>query len=241
MTPDQHLHHLAVAGDRLSEIAATTDLSTPVPSCQNWTLEDLLTHCAQVWTLVAASIRAGKSLAGASSDIEAPSSILSDWHAHAVTDLHHLLESMGPDAECWSVSPHLSTAAFWMRRMSQEAAVHRWDAENAIGNPADIDAELAVDGIDEFLDHFIGDRRPGAFAGTGQTLHFHSTDAHGEWVITRTTEGIEVERAHAKGDVAARGPASDLLLFTWGRKLPEDLEVFGESTLLVEWQEQLSF
>ena len=80
-----------------------------------------------------------------------------------------------------------------------------------------------------------------AFAGDGETLHFHSTDAHGEWVITRTADGIDVEHAHAKGDVAARGPASDLLLMVWGRKLPEDLEVFGEMGLLTEWQEKVRF
>ena len=119
--------------------------------------------------------------------------------------------------------------------------MHLWDAQNAIGDPLPIDPELAVLGIDEFLDHFIGDRKPDVFAGAGETLHFHSTDAHGEWVITRTEAGIDVERTHAKGDVAARGPASDLLLFVWGRKLPEDLEVFGESGLLDEWQAKVRF
>jgi uncharacterized protein (TIGR03083 family) len=240
MTPDQHLHHLAVAGDHLSEIAATADPITPVPSCGEWTLHDLITHCAQVWTMVAGSIRAGEPVAADSSAAQPSSPILSDWHAHAVTDLHHLLESMGPAEPCWTRSPSNTTAAFWMRRLSHEAAMHRWDAEHALGQPAVIDAELAVDGVDEFLDHFVQERRPGAYAGDGQTVHFHSTDAHGEWVITRTANGVEVDHAHAKGDVAARGPASDLLLFVWGRKLPEDLEVFGESTLLDEWQQKLS-
>ena len=241
MTPADELHHLATAGDQLSEIAATANLSTPVPSCSDWTLEDLLGHCAAVWALVANSIRAGERVALDSSEMQPTSPILAEWHAHAVTDLHHLLDDMGPDAECWTFSPRESTASFWMRRMSQEAAMHLWDAQNAIGDPSPIDPELAVLGIDEFLDHFIGDRKPDIFAGAGETLHFHSTDAHGEWVITRTAAGIDVERTHAKGDVAARGPASDLLLFVWGRKRPEDLEVFGESGLLEEWQAKVRF
>jgi len=241
MTPEQYLHHLAVNGDQLSEIAATADLSTEVPSCPGWDLEQLLTHCAGVWTLVADSIRAGERTAANSAAVAPRSPILSDWHAAAVTDLHRLLADLGSDAEVWTFTPRISTASFWMRRMANESAMHLWDAQGALGDPTPIDAEMAVDGIDEFLEHYIGDRRPDIFAGNGETLHLHSTDAHGEWVITRTAEGIEVEHAHAKGDVAARGPASDLLLMVWGRKLPEDLEVFGEMSLLTEWQEKVRF
>ena len=35
--------------------------------------------------------------------------------------------------------------------MAQETAVHRWDAENAVGRPAPIATPLAVDGCDELL------------------------------------------------------------------------------------------
>ena len=242
MSPEDELHQLAIAGDRLSEIAATSDLTTPVPSCGDWDLETLIAHCARVWTFVAQSLRNGGPVGSGSGDIERPDSmVLSDWHASAVTDIHHLLSELGPDTPGWAINPRDDTSKFWITRMSQEAAVHRWDAENALGDPQPIDAELAVIGIDEFLDHFIGDRKPASFAGNGETVHFHSTDAHGEWVITRTAEGIEVERTHAKGDVAARGPASDLLLFVWGRVSPEDLEVFGDDGLLTEWQEKVRF
>ena len=41
-----------------------------------------------------------------------------------------------------------------------------------------------------------------------------------------------VTREHAKGDVAARGTASDLLLFLWGRVPATALEVFGDAALL---------
>ena len=241
MTPEAELHQLAVAGDRISELAATVDLRTPVHTCGDWTLEDLIAHCARIWTMVAASLRAGSAIARNSAEIERPAGILSDWHAHAITDLHHLLSELGSDTPGWTINPRDNTSKFWIRRMSQEAAMHRWDAENALGDPTPIDAELAVAGVNELLEHFIGDRKPQCFAGNGETLHFHSTDAHGEWVITRTADGIDVELAHGKGDVAARGPASDLLLFVWGRKLPEDLEVFGESALLDEWQEKVRF
>lgn len=241
MTPNDELHHLAIAGDHLSEIAATADLSIAVPTCDGWSLERLITHCCQVWSLVKGSIEAGNRLPLGDPALEPTSKILSDWHAHAVTELHHLLSRLGPDGECWTFSPRWSTAAFWMRRMCQEATMHLWDARNALGHPSPIDPELAIIGIDEYLDHFIGDRRPDVFAGNGETLHFHATDGPGEWVITRTPTGIDVERTHAKGDVAARGPASDLLLFVWGRVPPSQLEVFGDEDLLVQWQADITF
>jgi hypothetical protein len=45
-----------------------------------------------------------------------------------------------------------------------------------------------------------------------------------------------VSREHAKGDVAARGSASDLLLFLWGRVSAERLEVFGDAELLARFR-----
>ena len=39
-------------------------------------------------------------------------------------------------------------------------------------------------------------------------------------------------REHAKGDVAVRGTASDLLLFLWGRLPGKNLEVLGDASLL---------
>ncbi len=57
---------------------------------------------------------------------------------------------------------------------------------------------------------------PGRRSAT-RTIHLHCTDGEGEWLITRAGDDVVVTREHAKGDVAARGTASDLLLFLWGR------------------------
>ena len=47
-------------------------------------------------------------------------------------------------------------------------------------------------------------------------MHVHSTDADGEWLVD-FDNGLAVTREHAKGDVAVRGPASDLMLVLYGR------------------------
>jgi hypothetical protein len=138
---------------------------------------------------------------------------------------------------------------FWFRRQAHEVAIHRWDVEGAGSVPerqtgsvperrtgAVIARGLADDGIAEWLDftRVFGATR---HASRDETVHLHCTDTDtdgegGEWLVTLTSEGAEIEPVHAKGDVAARGTASDLDLFLWGRVGFEALEVFGDAGLL---------
>ncbi len=235
----------AAEGARLNEIAADAERSPdmwarPVPSCGDWTLQALIEHCATVWTFVRSSITAGGRADLAA--IARPPGSVSQWHADAFDALTSLMTERPPSAEAWTWDPEEQSMSFWWRRMAHECTMHRWDAEAALGiTPAPITPELAVDGVDELFDVYVRLRRPDGFAGDGETVHLHATDAHGEWVITRTPDGMQVERAHAKSDVAARGPAQDLLLFVWGRIGPERLETFGRTDLLDEWQRDVRF
>jgi uncharacterized protein (TIGR03083 family) len=133
------------------------------------------------------------------------------------------------------------TARFWARRQAQELAIHRWDAQTAAGEPRPIDRALAVDGIQEVFD--ILPERPGVapIRGAGETIHLHCTDGDGEWLIRLGADGIVVTNEHAKGDVAARGTASDLMLLVWGRIPPAGVDVFGDAALLARWQELTRF
>ena len=62
----------------------------------------------------------------------------------------------------------------------------------------------------------------------------------GEWLVTLGPEGPTVEHAHAKGDVAVRGTASDLLLLLWNRVPVDRCEVFGDAGLLDRWREAVT-
>jgi uncharacterized protein (TIGR03083 family) len=147
--------------------------------------------------------------------------------AHALVDV---LASTDPATPVWTFGSD-RTVAFWRRRRALESAVHRYDAQLAAGSPEPIEAQLAADGVDEFLGVFVP-RWGKEVAAGGETLHFHCTDVEGEWLVSRDDQGVRVTREHAKGDVAARGPASDLMLFVWGRVPASQLEVFGDATLL---------
>jgi predicted lipid carrier protein YhbT len=121
--------------------------------------------------------------------------------------------------------------AFWFRRQAQEVSVHRWDAQGAAGAPEPLEAALAADGVDEWLE-LLAVRGGAATDGAEHTVHLHCTDVEGEWLVRQSPDGLDIERAHAKGDVAARGTASDLDLYLWGRLDADRLELFGDPALL---------
>ncbi|HXW80147.1 MAG TPA: hypothetical protein VEJ84_11655, partial [Acidimicrobiales bacterium] len=87
--------------------------------------------------------------------------------------------------------------------------------------------EIASDAIDEFLTvslpYGVNHQKP----LTG-SVHIHCTDVPGEWFIERDGR---VDRAHATGDVALRGTASDLLLALYKRIDIEAVEVVGSDSL----------
>ena len=154
----------------------------------------------------------------------ATASTVTPWSRPSASGAQALLEtlrSVDPATSVWTFSSTNRTAAFWQRRRTQEIAVHRYDAETAAGTPTPIDTALAVDGIDEFLTVFLP-RLADNFGDVGDgTVHLHCTDVDGEWLVARHDGEVVVTAEHAKGDVAARGGASDLLLFLWGR-VPAD-------------------
>src|SRR5262249_10866915 len=117
------------------------------------------------------------------------------------------LRGTDPAKSVWTFGPD-RTAAFWVRRRAIETSIHPADAELAAGRPTPLDTTLAADGIDEYFDVFLK-RTQEKLVGIGGTIHLHCTDADGEWLIAPADGGVTVTREHAKGDVAARGTASD--------------------------------
>jgi hypothetical protein len=76
-----------------------------------------------------------------------------------------------------------------------------------------------------------------AVGGHGELVHLHATDADGEWLLELRADRVGVRRGHAKGAAAARGTASDVLLFLWGRVPADRLETFGDPALLTRVRE----
>jgi uncharacterized protein (TIGR03083 family) len=216
-------------------------LDRPVPSCPEWTLADLMRHIGIVQRWATNIVELGLDADIRRSDIETPTDPhdLAAWVLDGSEALATALERTPPDAKVWTFSGE-GEASFWPRRQAHEVAMHRVDAELASGAPSPIDAELARDGIDEFFDVIAPFRLADRLTGAGETLHFHRTDGDGEWLVRLAPDGPEIERTHAKGDVAVRGSASDLLLVMRNRIGLDTVEVFGDASLIERWHDLAS-
>jgi uncharacterized protein (TIGR03083 family) len=244
METQQLIDQLAHNSGRLADAAAAAGTDADVPTCPGWTVTDLLDHCVRGddWArAIAEQGRAGSTdrVLPAETDPSLQGDALVEAFRERAQALVAALASISPDTPVWTFSSTDRTAAFWQRRRAQETAVHRVDAEAAAGTPTPIDARLAVDGIDEFLTVFLP-RLADNFAEVGDaTVHLHCTDVDGEWLVARRDGALTVTAEHAKGDVAARGTASDLLLFLWGRTPADALEVFGDADLLARFRQAI--
>jgi uncharacterized protein (TIGR03083 family) len=249
-TPFHAVDHIQDDGAQLLDAALRAGLATPVPSCPGWDMAELVWHIGTVWGtwsfVVSERITDPDDLAPLRERVRPSDDLLVDWAAASHTGLLSALRNTAHGTELWTWAGPQDV--MWVRRrMAHETAVHRWDAERTIGDDYDIPIAMAADGIDEFLQWFSwrGERSrplPG-------TAHIHCTDtdrdvatgsddidrAHGEWIIRRLdADGIDMDYAHEKGDVAIRGRAQAILLWLWGRDHGGDVEFLGDRAIADE-------
>jgi uncharacterized protein (TIGR03083 family) len=231
----------------LADVVGTApDIAMDVPACPGWTVAGLAEHTGNVhrWATAIVATRATGPVAFPAVDSE-PSAGWGPWLTAGAAPLLEALRSAGPSAEVWTWGTG-RTSGWWARRMLHETAVHRADAQLALGVEPVIDPVTAADGIDEFLDNLPAARRPSrhlASLPAGTSVHLHATDSDGEWVVRFGTAGpVSWSRGHEKATAAVRGPVADLLLFSYGRYSATDprLSVFGDESLLGLWQEKLT-
>lgn len=234
LTADAYLDAFRRDGQALADAAERAGLSTEVPNCPDWRVADLLWHTGEIhsfWRTIVERRAADPD--EVPSDLERPpDSELVAWYRDGVERTHAVLAATDPSTAVWTWAPQQKNAGFVQRRMAQETAVHRSDAEAAAGTDHVIEPALAVDGIDEFLRFYAIWVKDNAELLAG-TVHIHCTDVGGEWLVADDgAGGLAVREEHAKGDVAVRARASDLLLLLWRRRVPADLEVFGDGPTL---------
>jgi uncharacterized protein (TIGR03083 family) len=209
------------------EACDAAGLGGSVASCPGWTVADLLWHLTEVhhfWRTIVGDHR--DTWEGYEQPPHPADAQLATTYRDGLAALSAVLGAVDPAAANWTWSND-QTAGFVVRRMAQETAVHRWDAEAAGGRPHGVEAHLASDGIDEFLHHFLDWPVDGTSPVAG-SVHLHCTDVAGEWTVREGDGAYVVSREHAKGDCAIRGAASDILLTLWRRRPLASTEVVGD-------------
>jgi uncharacterized protein (TIGR03083 family) len=184
-------------------LVASSDLDLQVPPCPGWQLRDLAVHLGTVHRWAKACIEANGPLPLVESPIE--DSMLIPWLNEGLTELSELLRATPPHRETWTFGPQPQVMSFWCRRQAQEAAVHLWDAQSALGIAEPIEETLAADGVAEVFEVFIPRQ-----LGRGRM------QLPNEGIRIVLTDGRTFDIGEKiSGEVS--GSASDILLALWHR------------------------
>jgi uncharacterized protein (TIGR03083 family) len=231
------------------------DPAAAVPTCPKWTLADLVDHVGAMHRMVAMLV--GERMTEPSKAFERYSPAPPDpalwraWLTDGAAEAKRAFGSVADDTPVWDPSGGAAGVPFWSRRLLGEACVHRADAAATLGERYELAPEPAVAAVEDWLATMTSrgywENRPDfadAMRGRGQTLHFHATDAPGEWLVRRDPDMVVLERTHATADVAVRGPAADVLLVL-SRRRPLDavptLEINGNRALLDHWIQHMDW
>ena len=241
MNDDRLLEALHTANTAIGAIDPT-HLDRAVPTCPGWNVGRVITHTSQVHRWVTAILTAAPGERVIFATEEPPSgTTATDWFLEGAKELETELAAVDRERVVFTWAGK-QPARWWIRRTAHETSLHGWDAKNGATVAEPVAADLSVDGIDEILDLWIPRRFAfDMFAGSGETIHLHATDSVGEWLVRFGADHVSVERAHAKGDVAVRGAACELLLFLWSRVGTHGFETFGDATILDRYQAAASF
>ena len=230
----------------LRSVITGTDPKAPVPSCPDWNVTDLAGHVTEVYLHKTECIRHGAEPEPWPPETFGPDPLAALDEAYAALTAEFDAHDPGDHAGSWYASGE--SVGFWIRRMAQETAIHRVDAELAAGLPVTPIAEdLAVDGVDEILVVFIAYTSVAWLEYFAELLDtpdehpvFLATGDH-TWSARATKQGVMVAEVPAgttpRGPGATvRGSAHDLLLWLWNRAGDEAVCLDGDPELLAQFR-----
>ena len=225
--------------DRFVAAIASGPADAPIAGCPGWTLVDLGVHLGVVHRWARGAIVSGAVPQPDPSD-PAPTdqAAVAEWVRAGADRLLTTLGELDPAAPTWHPFPvEPKVAGLWRRRQAQEASVHRWDAERAIGLSPTIDTACADDVVDEYwtvmLPRLVSRE---SLTVPSSVVGVELADTGRSWIIDGRS-GL-VQRAAEGVEPAAqlRGNAVDVLLRLWGRPVPDgSIALSGDQDLLEEW------
>jgi uncharacterized protein (TIGR03083 family) len=219
---------------RLASVSAAV-LDAKVPTCPDWTVNDLVDHVAHVYLHKVECMRHN-----------APPD---PWPAPGLDQgprlelLHRGFRELseefsardaGSPAHTWY--EHDKTVGFWMRRMAHETVIHRIDAELAAGVPSQpVPDELALDGIDEVLRLFL------AWPSTKWTEEFEQVlepkragsvgvcAGDKRWLVSWQPSGLVTVAESGASEAEIAGSPEAVLRWLW-RRSDGPVPVTGDET-----------
>ena len=248
------LEHLAEDSARFREVLADAPAANRVPTCPDWSTDDLIWHLGDVqwfWGEIAqrrltdgAELEEMKASRGPR---PADRAGLLDFFDRSSERLQRMLSELPPETELWMWADD-HTAGYIRRRQAHEALVHRIDAELTAGaERAPVDCRLAADGVDEVLRIMRGyEPEPGLHhTPSGSAVTIATVDAMHTWTVTpvRITgtydgEPIDLERfvvadgPDGEADAEICGSAADLDAWLWNRPVQGEIAREGDAAAI---------
>jgi len=249
-----YAQRIDAVGRELSDFisaVAEGDPSARVPTCPDFSLDDLAAHVGEFcgfWSHVLCE-GTGRPKTPYSTSVgpEGRAAWLAELAGHLVAEL----QAAGPDRQVWTWHPTDHTATFVARRANHETAVHRVDAQlAATGSAGEVaPTALAADGIEEVFmlvatgaaDPRTASRRePGA--RQGQTLGLAATDDEtATWLVHLDAGGMRAERGTGPADLTLRGTVSDLEMTLYQRPARGPIERIGDPAVLDLFHREFTF
>jgi uncharacterized protein (TIGR03083 family) len=212
-----YLAEIARESETFAAVLDTAPLEARVPGCPEWALRDLAWHLARVQRFWASVVRAGADVPPQFPDaqpVPGDDFDLAAWMRESTADLLGALSTTDPGTPAWVWWREDRTVGAIARHQVQEAAVHRWDAQSAVGTPEPIATEVATDGIDEFLWLARQLREPAPI------------------VCVATDSGRSFPVSDSPPAVTVSGSASDLVLLCYRRIPASAVRVEGDPAVL---------
>lgn len=247
---ERHVQALAASADALGAAAGRAGLDAAVPSCPAWRVRDLVAHQAMVHRWAAGNL-CDEPFERTQTAIRAEEDDLLGYYRSGVDHLLDTLRTVADDVDAFVfLKDAPPPRRFWARRQAHETTVHAVDALGAMlgrvpsaaeaAEHVGVDADLAVDGIDELLAGFIPRGRAKLATGEPFTVVVDAEDAGEAWTLSvgeervRTTLG-RGDEASMSDATTLSGSAIALYLGLWNRG--DEIVSSGRSDVLERWRD----
>ncbi len=235
-----YLDHIRADGDLIAA-TAPRGLDRPVPICPPWDVREVVAHLATVYDHKVMAMRLGRRPEAGEWVTDEPfGKDTVEWFADEHAKLLAELAAHAPSDHAWSWWEPDQTVGFWYRRMALETVVHRVDVEVQFGTPSAIDAQLAVDGIDEALMIMLAgdDDAAAAVPGSG-TVEVLTNDA--AWSVRLEDARTVVSPGRRTSpDAVLTGDPAEVFLYLWGRAPVDTLTRRGDESRIAAMRSRLA-
>lgn len=222
---DRCLEVIGASAATLADRAAAAGLDVDVPTCPRWQVADLVAHQGMVHRWAASNLRRDGQDPPSKSRIleQVPAADLLDWFDAGARELLAELRSVAADVPAMVfLNDSPAPRHFWARRQAHETTVHAVDAVAAalgrfpVAAETAVEADVALDGIDELLTGFLTRGRSKLADLAPLTLGIHPTDSDRGWTL-HVAETTTALRRRTASDATFSGSAAQLYLGLWNR------------------------